>query len=445
MLGQAAPAPPRPAHRKARELIGNFLWLSSERVLDLVLAVAVNVLMARYLGPEQYGEFAYVAGLSTLFLALARAGIDQIVVRDLVRSPELRNQMLGTAAVVKLGAGVAAAALMLATVALIRDPGQDELRFAMILATALLIQALDVPEMLFNARTQSRYPVMSRSFARIIMAAARTMLIYAATPLIAFVAAAAIEPALIVAMMLVVYCWQGHRLAAWHFVPRLAVSLIRRGFPLLLSGVVILVMMRADVIMLEHFCGPATVGIFAGATRIADMCTFLATGVMTSVTPTLIAIGIENTARYERFLARLYQGLALVMMLVSLVLTCFAGPLFDLLLGPSYAGAADVLRIYIWSTVFIALGVVQGQWLVNEGYQKFMFYRSAAGACINILANLVLIPLYGAAGAALATCLAQFVACILSNLFWDGATRGMFLLQAKALAGVNWRTLLPAR
>jgi polysaccharide transporter, PST family len=199
------------------------------------------------------------------------------------------------------------------------------------------------------------------------------------------------------------------------------------------------------VIMLEHFCGPATVGIFAGATRLADMCTFIATGVMTSVTPTLIALGIENKAQYDRFIARLYQGLALAMILVSLVLTCFAGPLFDLLLGPSYAGAADVLRIYIWSSVFIALGVVQGQWLVNEGYQKFMFYRSAAGALINILANLVLIPPYGAAGAAVASCLAQFIASILSNLFCDRATRGMFVLQARALVGANWRTLLPAR
>jgi PST family polysaccharide transporter len=447
MLEETAPstAPFRPAHRKARELVGNFLWLSTERVLDLVLAVAVSVLMARYLGPSRYGEFAYMAGLSTLFLAVARAGIDQVVVRDLVRSPELQERMLGTAALVKLGAGVVAGLAMLGTVALVGNPDRDEFRFAAVLATAFLVQALDVPEMLFNSRTQSRYPVMSRSFARIVMAVVRTALIYLSASLLAFIWAAAAEPAMIVLMMLVVYRWQGHRIGALRFDPALALSLARRGLPLMVSGIAILVMMRADVIMLEYFRGPKTVGIFAGATRIADMCLFLATGVMTSVTPTLIAIGIENKARYDRFIARLYQGLALVMILISLFFTVFAGSFFDLLLGPSYAGAADVLRIYIWSSVFIALGVVQGQWLVNEGYQRFMLYRAAAGAIINILANLVLIPLYGATGAALATCIAQFASCILSNLFYDEATRAMFVIQARALVGANWRTLLPAR
>jgi hypothetical protein len=72
---------PRPPQRRARELIGNFLWLSAARVLDIVVivvAIAVTVLMGRHLGPDQYGELTYVVGLSTIFVAIARVGIDQI-------------------------------------------------------------------------------------------------------------------------------------------------------------------------------------------------------------------------------------------------------------------------------------------------------------------------------------------------------------------------------
>jgi len=441
----AAGVATRPAQRKARELIANFLWLTAERVLDMVVAIAVTVLMARYLGPARYGDLAYVVGLSTMFAAIARAGIDQIVIRDLVTFPQYKDRMLGTAGIIKLAAGVIATLLMLATLGLIGGTDRSQFLLGAILATTLLIQAMDVPEMLFSSRTQSRYPVMSRSFARIVMALVRTGLIYVSAPLLAFACAAAIEPMLIVLMMLVVYCGQGNRVRALRFDPGLARSVAWQGLPLMVSGVAILVMMRSDLILLEWLRGSATVGVFASATRIADMCTFVATGVMTSVTPTLIAVGLENKARYDGFIARLYQGLALVMILVSLLVTLFAGTFIHLLLGPSYAGAAEVLRIYIWSSVFIALGVVQGQWLVNEGYQRFIFYRAAAGAIINILANLVLIPAYGAQGAALATCIAQFASCVLSNLFYDAATRGMFVLQAKALLGLNLRTLLPAR
>jgi O-antigen/teichoic acid export membrane protein len=435
----------QPHHRKPRELIANFLWLSSERVLDLITAIAVTVLMARYLGPARYGEIAFLAGVATLFTAIARAGIDQVVIRDLIHDTERKNLLLGTAIAIKFTAGLLAALLMMLSLAWSDDGGPQRLSFGGILAATLLIQALDVPDMLFSSRTQSRYPVMARSSARIVMAVIRLGLVLAAAPLIAFVSALTLETLLIVVMMLVVFYWQGNRLLALRFDKDLALSLVRRGFPLMISGIAILIMMRIDIIMLEHYRGAATVGIFAGATRIADMCSFISTGVMTSVTPTMIAIGLADRVRYDTFIARLYQGLALVMIVIAVFFTLFAGGFIHLLLGPSYAESANVLRIYIWSCVFISLGVVQGQWLVNEGYQLFMFYRAAGGAVLNILANLVLIPAYGAEGAAMATCIAQFASCILSNLCYDRATRHMFVLQAKALLGANLLILKPSR
>jgi O-antigen/teichoic acid export membrane protein len=47
-------------------------------IVVIVVAIAVTVLMGRHLGPDQYGELTYVVGLSTIFVAIARVGIDQI-------------------------------------------------------------------------------------------------------------------------------------------------------------------------------------------------------------------------------------------------------------------------------------------------------------------------------------------------------------------------------
>jgi O-antigen/teichoic acid export membrane protein len=139
----------------------------------------------------------------------------------------------------------------------------------------------------------------------------------------------------------------------------------------------------------------------------------------------------------------LTQGVAVAMSLVAVALWLISDPLIDLLLGPGYADAAAVLRIYIWSTVFIALGMVQLQWLVNEGYEIFVLYRAVAGAAISLAATYALVPHYGPQGAAIAAVVAQFSSCVLINLVYDARTRELFIMQMKALLWLDIGRLLP--
>ena len=59
--------------------------------------------------------------------------------------------------------------------------------------------------------------------------------------------------------------------------------------------------------------------------------------------------------------------------------------------------------IQIWSVIFVFLGVASSKWFIAEGLQKYSFYRTLAGAVLNVILNFILIPLYGIYGAAIAT------------------------------------------
>ena len=59
-----------------------------------------------------------------------------------------------------------------------------------------------------------------------------------------------------------------------------------------------------------------------------------------------------------------------------------------------------VLQVHIWSTIAVFLGIASGQWLVAEGLQFISLIRTALGLLVNLMLNLVLIPNYGALGAA---------------------------------------------
>ncbi len=100
--------------------------------------------------------------------------------------------------------------------------------------------------------------------------------------------------------------------------------------------------------------------------------------------------------------------------------------------GSAYAGAAGVLAVHIWSSVFVFLGVVRGQWLVNEKMVRFYLATTIIGAIANVALNLVLIPRAGPLGAAWATVVSYALATWFSS-FIDPSVRVIGRMQTRAL------------
>ena len=79
-----------------RKYFANTSWLLGERVLRMIISLFVGIYVARYLGPERFGLLSYSVSFVWLFSSLASFGLNNILVRELVQSPEQRNNLLGT-------------------------------------------------------------------------------------------------------------------------------------------------------------------------------------------------------------------------------------------------------------------------------------------------------------------------------------------------------------
>ena len=71
--------------------------------------------------------------------------------------------------------------------------------------------------------------------------------------------------------------------------------------------------------------------------------------------------------------------------------------------GDEYILAASILSVHIWSGVFIFMNNAVAKWHIAENLTKLSLLRTASGAIINIILNIILIPKYNILGAALAT------------------------------------------
>src|SRR5262249_18772165 len=211
-----------------------------------------------------------------------------------------------------------------------------------------------------------------------------------------------------------------------------AKRLLAQGFPLVLSALAVMIYMRSDVVMLGKIVGYKAARIYAAASQISEACSLLPMAIMPALFPILLRWRKNGPEFYSRQYEKLFLVTVLGAVSISSTLAIAAPVVVPFIFGEAYASAVSVLRILAWTPIFVFIGVMQGGYDITEGLTWLATLRTSAGALINILLNLLLIPRFGPNGAALATLISYGCSAFLLN-FFQARTRRIFELQLRAL------------
>jgi PST family polysaccharide transporter len=419
-------------HRKnLLVILHNIGWLFTDKILRMGVGLLIWAWIARYLGPEQFGLWNYVMAISALFGAFAALGLDGVVIRELVKRPESQNELLGTAFTLKLFAGILALIFSLMVILLMW--GNDAIRLWLVgLSSAgFILQSVNVIDFYFQSKVQSKYTVYSANAAFLIMLLVKVTLIIQSATLIAFVWASFGEVILTAIFLLLAYKLNHQNMLEWRYDWPLAKSLLKNSWPLILSGLAIMIYMRIDQIMIGQILGNKEVGVFSAAVRISEAWYFIPMAIASSVFPTIILIKQQSETLYIKRLQELFNLISLVGCGVAIFMSFASNHFAILLFGNAYTEASTILAIHVWSGVFVSLGVVSGNWFLIENLQKVILIRTIFGALINILLNLILIPIYSITGAAFSTLLTAIFVNFIVDL-GSSRTRSLFNMKLKS-------------
>lgn len=414
------------------KILANMSWLMGEQILRMVSSLFVGIAVTRYLGPERYGTFSHATALVAIFGFLATLGLQAIVHRDMVRDPSRWAETMGTAFALRLAGGLMTFILAVG-VAIQTQPLDPVFRWLVaVMALGTLLQAFDVIDYWFQSQVASKYVVIAKSIALATASVLKIVLVLVHAPLLAFAVAASLEILLTSLGFAVAYRVSGFNLWEWRFSIRRAKSLLQESWPFILSSLFVTVRMRIDQIMLGGMVGHKELGIYMAATRLSELCYLVPITIVASVAPSIIAAKQADQARYQGYLKKLFKGMVLLAFLAALPMAIFSGWIVTLFYEQEYAAAGRVLSIHAWAALFIFMGVAQGPWEVAEGLQGWNSARAAIGALVNIGMNLLLIPRYGAVGAAVAAVSACLAADYLANSLYP-KSRHVFRIQTRAL------------
>jgi len=402
-----------------------------EQVLRILAGLFVGIYVARYLGPEQFGVYSYAAAFVALFGAIAKLGLDGIVVRDLVNHPDKRDIYLGTAFWLKL----IGALLTLATLAIVVQFTSNDATtnlYIFIIASGLIFQSFEVVDSYFQFKVLSKYVSIAKLIQLALSSVLKLYFIFIQADLFWFVLVSLIDQISLAFSLAFAYWRQKIGSFFGRFSVGTAKAMLRNSWPLILSGIAVMLYMRIDQIMIKEMLGEREVGLYSAAVRLSEAWYFVPVIITTSLFPAIVNARKTDQELYNKRLQRLYSVIVWMAITIALPMTFLSNWVVELLYGVAYREAGPVLMIHIWAGVFVALGATSSSWLINENLQQIALYRTLSGAITNVILNLILIPNYGMVGAAIATVISYMIAGFVFDLF-SNKTRRMFFMKIDAL------------
>lgn len=376
----------------------------------------VGIWVARYLGPEKFGVFSYAVAFAALFGSIAKLGLDSIVVRDLVGNPEQRDVYLGTAFWLKMiGAGLMLCAI---TLTINHTSSDDTIKlYIFIIACGSVFQAFEVVDFYFQSKVLSKFISVCKINQLLISSLLKLYLIYTGAGLFWFVVVSLVDQITLAVTLFLVYRYQKVGGFFSSFDLDLARTLLRDSWPLILSGLVIMIYMRIDQIMIKEILGTKEVGIYSAAVRLTEIWYFLPGIITSSLFPAIISAKKISENNYYYRLQQLYTLMIWMALSIALTTTFLADWIILKLYGAEYNDAGGVLIINIWTGIFVFFGSAWSKWMLIENRMKMSAFFQINAMFFNVILNLFLIPRYGIYGAALSSLIAAAIGHTLLPLF----------------------------
>ncbi|WP_213956030.1 flippase [Variovorax sp. dw_954] len=425
-----------PAGLQIRKAVSNAAWLFGDRIFRMLVGLIVGAWVARYLGPEQFGLLNYAIAFTSLSAGIAALGLNAVVVRDLINHPDDREATLGTTTVLlAIGAAVALSVTVLA-IRYLRPADTVMQLMVAILGAVMLSKVSEAVKYWYEATTQSKYSIWIENCAFLLVSLAKVILIIGGAGLMAFAWLSLFESVVISIFLFYVYHKKEQKISTWRYEKQRAMALLKDSWPLAISSLAAMLYMRIDQIMIGEMLGEKALGTYSAAVRISEIFYFIPTALAASAYPMIIAGKKMSEEMYYKRIANLFSSFSVISLLIAITVSLTSSKIVNILYGQEFADAARILTLNVWAGIFVYLGVGSGRWFVVEGLQRFTFYRTLAGALINVGLNIFMIPKFGAIGAAFATVVAQAVASVLCNAI-NKKTRKIFKLQMRSMMWID--------
>ncbi len=429
----------------ARRVARNTAYLALADAAGKTMSFFYYLLAARHLGVEQYGVLSFAIAFTTMFGVLTDLGLGTIATREIARD-HLGAQLQVDAALSMRLVASALVILLINGLAVLLGYPDATVRVVCICSIAVLTNAVStLYYAVFQGFERMGLVTLNRAVQTVVLVCGAALIarrpasvgnyavLYAAAGLVsAILAGISAMPRLVRPSLnlSVGRCWKALRASA----------------PIGLATVFTMFYYWMGTTLLSKMSGNSAVGNYSAAFRLATGLVFVGLAFSGAVYPLFSRLFVTDSDRLARVLERSTKYMIWVTLPAAAFGTLFARPVVFLLYGGEYQGAWAVLRVVVWWGAFASLNSLFSNYLVSVRRARFVTFQTGLSLAVNLVLALLLIPAFGATGAAVSLAASEMVglACLLTLLLRSPvrvrvrpfATNTLRILLALALAVV---------
>jgi O-antigen/teichoic acid export membrane protein len=394
------------------------------RLFGVVFGLINAIVLARVLGVEALGEYAYAMGLVALFGLVPNAGLSTVITRAIAIDPDRTGLLFSTAqkTQVWLSLGVFTAIMAMAMILPRHLVSMSDLALA---GGQLVLGALSIPYLAVLAG-RARYDLV-----------AVIELSVACLGTVSFLAVAALNGGLTAFLGAQIVNATGSvviaRLIAGKYLPGnpgascSMAALLRQGLPFGAVSILQNVYTRLDILLLGQLSTSVMVGLYSTAYKPVNMLLNFGASASGTLFPYLVQ---ESRTASSGSFERVFKLVMVLAPVMAFVIGGLSEPLIKVMFGVDYAPAAAMLTILAWSAAANWLYAPIGIALQARGYERMWMSGLAGALLLNAALNLWAIPRWGGLGAAVSTLACEVMLLLASSIMLRRAFGPLLPMQA---------------
>lgn len=387
-------------------LMINMIMSAISTSANFIFPLITYAYVARILRAEGTGKVAFAQSVLTYFTYIASLGISSYGIRECSKIRDDKNKLsklVQELFIINFISTVVAYLLLFITILVV--PKFSEYRTLLLLmSTGIILQTVGV-EWLYNALEKYTYitirslifKTISVFLTFILIKSKSDYLIYGGITIFAQ-GASNILNFINARKFIYIKKYNDYHLIK-HIIP---ISLFFS------SAIIITVYSQFDTLMLGFLSGDVEVGLYNAAVKIKTMIISISSGLTVVLIPRMTYYCVVDKNKFYNLLKKSLEiSLVFIMPLILFVLINTSDVVL-FLCGEEYLPAISTIRILVACVIPLILTNLFGnQILVPKGNEKRFTVAVFVGMIINLLLNLVFIPIYGAEGAAFATLITE--------------------------------------
>lgn len=376
------------------------------KVIRVLRGAVIGVLIARHLGPENFGLYSFALSLVTMASVIIPMGADQVLLKYLTADDSDENQLLSTGMKIR-SYGLIVSFLLLATFLYFRPQSWEVLCLIVAFCIGEVAKILLVKGFALEAGQRFKEMAKAHIIACVSGAVIALLGIIYNWPIWSFAIAVSVD-AWIFALLL----WRVPGKQATQemsYVPKIG-HVFRESLPFLIPAAGIGIYMQVDLVMIEQIRGLREAGLYATSVRTYEVGILGPMVFMSVFAPRLYAATSEELQERFRQAAVWMFRIGVVTIAAGLL---FGLPLFPVIYSERFNDAAPAFACLLPTIMVFGTGLLTSALIVRSSKGTVYMIGNCIAAGLNIGLNFALIPTLGMYGAIIATFASFLVSALL--------------------------------